>query len=85
MNDRDEIASLLYKGRNPGRDWADEFDWIRDAYREYADEFLEVIKQANYVQLDDDQSYPPIPRKDIAHIIMQRDSHLREANFRKVK
>ena len=31
-----------------------------------------------------DQSYPEIPRKDIAHIIMERDTMLREAGFIKV-
>ena len=43
------------------------------------------LKDHNYVQLDEDQSYPPIPRKDIVHIIMERDTQLRKANFKKVK
>ena len=56
-----------------------------DAWQAMADHARNLYKQAGYVQLDEDQSYPPIPRKDIVHIIMERDTQLRKANFKKVK
>ena len=57
--------------------------------KEGLDAFVNVIKQAirdaGYVQLDADQTLPPIPRKDIIHIIAERDRVLLAAGFKKVK
>ena len=47
-------------------------------------EWIELLEQGKVAVLDDDQSYPDIPREDIVHIIMQRDQQLREAGFKKV-
>ena len=44
-----------------------------------------LIKDLNLVQLDENQELPPIPRKDIAHIIMERDRILLNAGFRRIK
>jgi len=51
----------------------------------WSDQILALIKEAGYVRLFPDQSLPPIPRQDIAHIIMERDTILREAGWRKVE
>ena len=42
-------------------------------------------EEAGYVKLAKDQSLPLIPRQDICHIIMERDTVLRKAGWRKVE
>jgi len=88
---RGEIARMLCDKQNPimsePPDWAYSFwdkkasDVCKDIYRRVADQILSI---KGIAILSDDQSYPPIPRQDIVHIIMERDTMLREAGFVKV-
>ncbi len=41
--------------------------------------------KGRYVLLSEDQSLPEIPRKDIVHIIMERDIVLLQANFKRIE
>mgnify|MGYP001610465302 CR=1 FL=1 len=68
-----ELTSILFS-LVEAHEWLDEVDAI-----------LALVKEAGYVKLADDQTFPEIPRKDIVHIIMERDRILLEAGWRKVE